>query len=361
VAHVHRQQELGVIERELKRRGVSPEEVAAALAHGVDPLQSKMMDAVFDFVSNEEFEQAHNEVLQRTKLAERYAAHDRQQEAQRRRAGDTDEPVTPAAPAVDIEKTALSFSRFYFETARRLEMCSRAYLGRYMRAPAGAQFFERECVNGLKCICVTLSTPFPALGTNLGGFATHNVAENRSIGIGHALERETKNDPKQGPPRPYVASDPTDEPIDRQESIVGRHKQGFVCREFLMPSQEAHLLATGKLPEVHQVCLLCNRYATTHLYHQYTQQRGPGEPRVPLDVIHNHSVIVDQPGEYDHTACLATTFRDRYFTGIVKPFVGWAAGHYRFATSIAHGQVLPCVVETGALDFRLASDSATRT
>lgn len=43
--------------------------------------------------------------------------------------------------------------------------------------------------------------------------------------------------------------------------------KAFVCREFLLPSQQAEFEATGELPKTQGKCLICQRYFTTHLYH----------------------------------------------------------------------------------------------
>jgi len=363
LARVYREQEMDEIARAMRSHGIDGAELEASLAYGIDPEQSQMMRAVLDFVDNEQFREAHRNAVQHTKLRERYAAHDRKMEQVRRRAQQANGGVTVedvddegagagagAQPFADydIEQRANAHESFYLDAARQLECCSRQYLARYMRAPAGPQFSERECVNGLKCICLTLSAPFPALGSNMGGYATANVSGSGAMGVGHSLERDDGE--------PFVAGTQT-----TPASIVGRHQQGFVCREFLKPSQEAKLLATGALPEIQQACLLCNRRATTHLYHQYTQQHGAGLPREPLDLLQDHCVAINERGEYDAAACLLTTFRERHFTGIVKPFVGYSAAHYRYSSTAECGQVLPCLVETTALDFRLASDSATRT
>jgi len=47
----------------------------------------------------------------------------------------------------------------------------------------------------------------------------------------------------------------------------GEHSdRAFVCREYLLPSQEAEFRRTGELPRTPGKCLLCTRYYTTHIY-----------------------------------------------------------------------------------------------
>jgi hypothetical protein len=47
----------------------------------------------------------------------------------------------------------------------------------------------------------------------------------------------------------------------------GEHSdRAFVCREYLLPSQEAEFRRMGELPRTPGKCLLCTRYYTTHIY-----------------------------------------------------------------------------------------------
>lgn len=43
-------------------------------------------------------------------------------------------------------------------------------------------------------------------------------------------------------------------------------EKAFVCREFLLPSQQATFVATGELPRTTGKCLICSRYYTNHIY-----------------------------------------------------------------------------------------------
>jgi len=43
-------------------------------------------------------------------------------------------------------------------------------------------------------------------------------------------------------------------------------RQAFTCREFLLPSQHAAFLETGKLPKIQGKCLVCCRYFTHYVY-----------------------------------------------------------------------------------------------
>ena len=118
----------------------------------------------------------------------------------------------------------------YVDSAQKLEVCSRAYLQSYMRASRGAAYLERDCIHGENCICNSLSVPFP-----LHGQPSHGASG-------------------------------------------GRGAAGFICREFLLPSQDAKAKNHQGLPTEIGMCVLCNRFTTMHQRESYTQQR-PGVQR----------------------------------------------------------------------------------
>lgn len=319
LAAIFRLQESETVRREFS--ALQREEVEAALAYGVDPTSSAVMHAVTEFVQNEDFEAVLEEAIA---------------------------SVGPA-PASSKRKRTEQASEIRTATARSLERCSRAYLAPFFRAPAGAHHFERECANGVKCVCLALMTPFPTLGNHMGGTAAFNTAGNGTSGTGTASQALH-------PKEPLVSET---EPTQALPSSVGRHNQGFIGREFLKPSQMATLLESNKLPAVQQLCLLCNRYATTFLYYDYMRKSTLSSASTRLEILHDHTVLIDQEGEYDHSACLLTTTPNRPHTGIVGPFIGWSASHYRFSKTRVGNAILPCVVECAALDFQPASVSAT--
>jgi hypothetical protein len=315
IANMHNVQERDVIVRDMMKRGVSEAEAQAAMAHSIDPDNSPFMVAVSQFISDEEFQAASSELLRNSKQL--------------------DGARMP------------SLAEKQMETARQIETLSKAYIARYMREPLGEEYGERPCVQGFNCVCMTMAGAFPMVGTNLGGLAARDVAGNGATVIGAMLERDMNSDAKKEAPVPGAAP--------------SRNRLGFVCRELLLPSDEARLHSTRKLPKNQQLCVLCNRRETTYLYTQLMAQRGPGDPLMPTHVFQNHAVIIDQKGEYDKSACLKTEFDNHQFAGIVKPFVGFSASHYAYATVVEHSRVLQAVVEKAALDFRPASASATRT
>jgi hypothetical protein len=60
-------------------------------------------------------------------------------------------------------------------------------------------------------------------------------------------------------------------------------EKAFICREYLLPSQNDEFLTNGELPKTQGKCLLCQRYWTTHLY---TLARNSPSfcPRTKIDI-----------------------------------------------------------------------------
>ena len=102
------------------------------------------------------------------------------------------------------------------------------------------------------------------------------------------------------------------------------------------------------------MCLLCNRHTTTELHAGFAQQRVGATNKVPLLLLQNHCNRIDVEGEYTGDVALPVTSEGCLFTGIVRPFVRYNKNHYVPAKTIVNGRALRCVIETDALDFRLA-------
>lgn len=341
---------LDLIEKEMERRGVPIDEVRASMSYAIDPFQSVVMRMVSEFVQNEDFRRVNEASLLDNKTDQRANGKLAKKRDKKEDQKPSDDPKAP----YDIEIERRQMTAPYEDTARSLPTISRAYLAGFMRKGAGDHFGERECANGLKCICLTLSTTQQTLGSNIGGMAAHNVSTGGEYGVGGSLSREL-TEPLAARGSGNGASDPM------TNSIIGRHQSGFICREFLLPVQQARFKSKGELPSMRGMCVICLRASVTEMYHRYTQQAGPGEPQMPLEILQNYAVIIDQADEYPHSACLATTFRERHFTGIVKPYIEFSRNHYVYSNTTVHGQTLPRLVETSILSFRQASVNATRT
>lgn len=333
-ARRHAEQELNVVRRRLAEFGFDECEISSMSEFGTDPRTSAIARRVCEFLTNESFETARTELLADNSQAKK------QPRSRRRAAG--------AVDAVD-ETPPVSFTKAAHEAAVKLPCIPRAYLQKYMREPRGDAFLERPCGNGTRCVCMMLGAAFPFLGAQIGGLRADNVSGAGDLGT-TIVDEADNNAP--------ICADPSGGPIASHVSLTGRHQNGFIAMEFLLPHEEEVKKTRFQLPAFTKTCILCNRFATSDMHFRGTQQRGPCEPYIAQDILQDHCVIVDQVGEYDRAACLTTRLAGRYFTGIVRPFVQFSFSHYRFSQCTVDGRQHNCIVETAALDFRPASVSA---
>jgi len=173
---------------------------------------------------------------------------------------------------IDAAATVLSL----LKTAEmKLEVVSRAYIAEFLREPMGAEFDERPCANDYACICAFLATSLR-----------------------------------------YVYE-------------CDRTKGGFVCREFLLPSQLLDCQRRGSvaLPQHRQFCYLCHVYQTTHQFFMRADSQSGGERLV---VLQKFQTIFDKPGEYSSDRCnLAAVMNHRAY-GIIAPFPMFDARNYTY-------------------------------
>lgn len=178
-----------------------------------------------------------------------------------------------------------------------VEECSKAYCTDFLREPIGLEerYGERPCRAGQDCIFVALSTRYP---------------------------------------------DSTED---------ARPEDGFVCREFLLPSQLERWKREKILPDQEQLCLGCNRMLTTYWYYLY---RYKGEE--PVEILQDHCNTVDQEGEYDMTYCIYPNPTEDKWSGLSRPVVKFSKETYVYCKMKLVGEkskrefVLKCVRETKA-------------
>ena len=80
-------------------------------------------------------------------------------------------------------------------------------------------------------------------------------------------------------------------------------ENAFICREYLLPSQQAEFEATGELPKTQGKCLICHRYFTTHLYH--LARNSPNfcpRSRIDVQVFQNKIACEDPLSDAPHHA-----------------------------------------------------------
>ena len=160
------------------------------------------------------------------------------------------------------------------EWRTKLETVSRKYCEDFLRQPKGDNYGERQCRRGPTCVFVLMATRFP-----------------------DSLENYTSED-------------------------------GFVCREFLLPSQLEKWKAEKSLPQERRLCLGCNRlYTCFWVYLNLSRGRAPDE------ILQDHAYEVGRDGEYDMDYCLnhSITQPGAKWTGIARPFVKFATDTYVFS------------------------------
>ena len=166
-----------------------------------------------------------------------------------------------------------------------LEICDFAYCAKFLREPENS--FERPCRNEKRCIYKILASRSP-------------------VGI----EDDCPED-------------------------------GFVCKEFLLPSQLEIFEKTKRLPTERRLCLGCNRFSTYHWYLYYQQKRTQ-----PIEILQDHQNPIDQNEGYCSSACIYMNPDIKQFTGIVRPIVKFNKNNIIFASSKFQGsKKKKCVIE----------------
>lgn len=306
LVRAHKHSERDSVVASLKKTGLPSDQIEADMAFGVAPGASQVYQAIAELAHYEKFAIAVEEATEAAKLRQKL---DQQATALAREAN---RDLPAGAPRVTKEMSR----EMMFESAlRMLPIVEREYIAQFLCEPAGPEFLERPCLFGEDCVARVKRSVFPLqqLHTNTTGGAGIKAVNS-----------------------------------------------GFVCREFLLPSQLAEARDTNRLPDTIRMCLLCNIYRTSQNVMQFSQQKIGCEEREPIVILQDHQVITNQVGEYAKEAMLPYTFGNRRSTGIVRPFLAYSDGNYAYSHTVRHGKRLRCVVETDTPVFRLPSASATR-
>ena len=160
------------------------------------------------------------------------------------------------------------------EWRTKLEHVSRKYCEDFLRQPKGDNYGERQCRKGPMCVFVLMATRFP-----------------------DSLENYTSED-------------------------------GFVCREFLLPTQLEKWKTEKILPQERRLCLGCNRLYTCYWYY-INVRRG----KEPDEILQDHAYEVGKDGEYNMDYCLnyTNTQPGARWTGIARPFVKFSADTFIYS------------------------------
>jgi hypothetical protein len=317
LARAHKHEEAAAVVAQLMKLGVDEMQVRSDLSFGVRPEMSEVYKAITSVSHHEKYAAAKAEAEEVSKLRQKL---DQQATSMAREANRASSESGQNGGEKMTKDLALKL--LFEKSARMLPEIDRAYRQQFLREPAGAEFFERPCLWGEACVARTKRTVFPMqqLHANLAGTAG---------GTGGSSTKAVNS--------------------------------GFICREFLLPAQLAEVRATYKLPETIRPCLLCNIYYTTRQCMDFAKQEQGCEQRMPLTLLQDHCVIIDQAGEYAKECTLQHLFANRLPTGIVRPYQAYSDGNWAYSYTIAQGKRLRCLVETDASVFRLPSAKATVT
>jgi len=162
-----------------------------------------------------------------------------------------------------------------------LEPCSTEYCKDFLRQPIGV---ERPCANGTFCIANHLHKPY----------------------------LETVSDVELLLPQEETPL------VTKPNSIKD---SGFICREFLTPSELKTYQRTRKYPTYPKTCLLCNRYRTTQSYQKSIQKNEES-----IEILQDHYNVIDEIGGYKKENCILPS--ESSFTGIYQPIVKFSCQDY---------------------------------
>jgi hypothetical protein len=154
-----------------------------------------------------------------------------------------------------------------------LEKCGLDYCKDHLREPSPANDLERPCRMGNYCICVLLAIQHP-----------DNLEETKA-------------------------------------------EDGFIAREFLLPSVRNHSIMIGKPPEEEEYCLLDLRLRTTYTYYQCIFDSFE-----PKELLQNHYNTVNEADGYSLDHCIYPNPKTEKKFGIDRPIMKFNANNYTYGT-----------------------------
>jgi len=327
VAARHRQYDADLVKQLVAELGVESSVVEANFAFGVDPETSAVMKQVMWAADNDWFRHTDAQADQRYKHSERVERIERR--AKRRRAAAakddaqssnaageshshsqsrtreqiemSDDEAAQNADPEDTLNVEAQFSHMVLHSraARRMPIIDFDYFPQFMRKGLGEELGERDCRNGESCYCAVKSANYP-----------------------------------------YVED-------------AKRRGRGFVCREFLLPSELDQWRVRHELPQRRSFCVFCEMFMITIEFDRLVKERV-----TPVKILHRWAVRIG-PGQFNADCMLPVRHEDRW-SGIVRPFPRMSASHYVFGKTEVGDIPLPCMRPTDRLDFRLTSSKRMR-
>lgn len=186
------------------------------------------------------------------------------------------------------KRARIDGAQMALRAARSLPELDVAYLRNYWRAPVDN---ERPCYNGGNCFCTVVSTRYPA------------VAGKR------------------------------------------RSRPGFVCREMLLPLEQATFLDTGRHPAGHHFCFFCELYIVACSQQEYVRRAER-----PVSIL-NRFTVKTGVGGFD-PRCMLPEKINNQFSGVAGSVLRVQAHDFEFAQATCGTQTVPCLRAKSQLDFR---------
>lgn len=123
--------------------------------------------------------------------------------------------------------------------------------------------------------------------------------------------------------------------------------EGFICREFLLPSELETWKKEEKLPVMKKLCLGCNRLLTTTWHYECLKDKVDSSR-----LIQDHYNITGEDGGYSTSACIYPNVDPDHPPRIIRPIIEFKPEFYIYGKVIMGGEVskrrvkLRCVRES---------------
>jgi len=279
----------------MRNIGMAEHDIKSSLVHGKTVEHAAFFRAIFASMVSDSFISAEEQAEAETSLAKRVAVD------LKKSTKDSQKSTTTGSRG--LEALGMKINSIPALTLKTLgisiEEVNRQYIQEFMRPPFLQG--ERPCSRGDLCLCMTMAASYPSMSAPDGKGC------------------------------------------------------GFVCKEFLLPSQLSTFKAHNKLPEHRYMCVICERAIVTAATYNHVQNRK--EPQMPL-----HRFIVPIEGEkgYRRDQLLDITACGNRLTGIVGPFPGLNPQNLVYSKLSVEGRIFNCIIESET-DFRMGSASILRT
>ena len=111
--------------------------------------------------------------------------------------------------------------------------------------------------------------------------------------------------------------------LQTSELILNDSDNGFICREFLTPSEDKLFKTEGKLPKNRKQCLICNRIRTTDRYLWFQKTNKP-----VYELMQDHWNTFNEPGEYNLEKCIFFTGSKKKISKLFRPIIKYSSNNY---------------------------------